>query len=139
MRDPQVTSKIMSKIRSSGSKAEKLLGKSMWGLGLRYRSHYPMVGKPDYIFLRAKIAVFCDGDFWHGRDFWEKVLQERFKHNKEYWIQKIQRNIARDKNVNNILEGEGWLVMRFWETDILKSPMMCAEAVLKMYQERLMK
>ena len=66
-RDPEVTSRIMSAIRSTGTESEILLGKSLWGLGLRYRKHYGITGRPDFVFIGPRVAVFCDGDFWHGK------------------------------------------------------------------------
>lgn len=136
MRDPKVTSHIMSQIRSKGGKAETLLGKTMWRLGLRYRKHYSIRGKPDYAFVRAKIAVFCDGDFWHGRDFCEKLAKGRFKKNKDYWIKKITRNMERDTEINLELQKQGWLVLRFWESEIFKNPDECANQVLEFYKKR---
>jgi DNA mismatch endonuclease (patch repair protein) len=128
-RDPEVTSRIMSQIRSSGGKAETLLGKHMWALGLRYRKQYPIKGKPDFAFVSAKVAVFCDGDFWHGRDFDERVKAGRFKTNQDYWLKKIPRNVERDTETNNVLRGLGWKVIRFWESDILANPEKIASKV----------
>ena len=137
MREPEVTSRIMSSIRSKGGKAETLLGKTMWALGLRYRKQYPIKGKPDYVFTRVKIAVFCDGDFWHGRDFYTRLERGRFKRNIEYWMKKIPANIDRDKKVTHALQEQGWLVVRFWESDILRDPIGCARIVKELYQLRL--
>jgi DNA mismatch endonuclease, patch repair protein len=136
MRDPQVTSKIMSKIRSTGGKAETLLGKCMWSLGLRYRKHYKIRGTPDYVFLKKKIAIFCDGDFWHGKDFHSRLANDRFKNNKEYWINKISRNMQRDKDVTQFLIDNEWKVIRLWESDILKSPEACAIIIKNEFENR---
>jgi DNA mismatch endonuclease (patch repair protein) len=73
-------------------------------------------GSPDIVFPRAKIAIFCDSDFWHGKSLENK--KKTFKNNKEYWIKKIQDNIKRDKRNNKELKIIGWRVLRFWETDI---------------------
>jgi len=122
-RDPLITHKIMSRIRSKNTKAEVILGKSLWNLGLRYRKNYKdLIGKPDFVFLSNKIAVFCDGDFWHGRDFKERLEKRGFKTNPEYWIKKISGNMKRDKEINKILKKNGWLVLRYWANDILKDP-----------------
>ena len=139
MRDPQVTSRIMSRIRSKGGKAETLIGRTMWHYGLRYRKHYPIRGKPDYVFIRAKIAVFCDGDFWHGRDFPERLAAGRFKNNKEYWVKKITRNMERDIEITQELNEQGWLVMRFWESEIFNDADSIAKQVLQVYKERVNK
>lgn len=136
-RDPEVTSRIMSMIRSEGGEAETLLGKTMWSLGLRYRKQYGIEGTPDYVLVKTKTAVFCDGDFWHGRDFDERVEKGRFKSNKSYWLSKIPRNMERDKRVNRELRKMGWKVMRFWESDILEDPLQCAEEVLSEHESRL--
>jgi len=136
-RDPKVTSHIMSKIRSKGGKAETLLGKAMWTMGLRYRKQYPITGKPDYTLISSRIVIFCDGDFWHGRDFEERVKRGRFKSNQDYWYRKIPRNMKRDIEVNKILQEGGWKVMRFWETDIMQNPTQCARAILDAHKERL--
>jgi len=136
-RSPEITSKIMSKIRSSGSKAEVLLGKSMWVLGLRYRKQYRIRGRPDFVFVAARVSVFCDGDFWHGRHFKELVKAGRFKSNREYWLKKIPRNMRRDKEVSDELRKLGWSVLRFWESDILRNPQRCARKVERAVKRRL--
>lgn len=137
MRDPKITSKIMSHVRSSGGKAETLLGKTMWSLGLRYRKQYPIKGKPDYVLVRTKIAIFCDGDFWHGRNFKKLLVKGSLNNNKKYWIQKIPRNMERDKKVNKELQDTGWIVLRFWESDILKDSISCAQKVFETHKKRL--
>ena len=126
----------MSSIRSSGGRAETLLGKTMWSLGLRYRKQYSATGKPDYVLVKAKIAVFCDGDFWHGRDLEERLSKGRFSSNRDYWEAKIRRNIGRDQKVTSTLEEQGWLVLRFWESQILTDPLSCADAVLEAFLRR---
>ncbi len=109
--------------KKEGGRAERLLGQKLWERGLRYRKHLQALpGKPDFAFVRARVCVFCDGDFWHGRD-WEK-LRERLEHraNADYWVAKIARNRERDAEQGQALESAGWMVLRFWETDILKDP-----------------
>ena len=124
-RDPQITSSIMSKIRSKHTKAEILMGKALWSLGMRYRKHYKLEGKPDFVFVTPRIVVFCDGDFWHGNNWrirgYER-LEDDFKNslNSEWWITKIKRNMERDARVNENLKKDGWTVLRFWESDIGK-------------------
>ncbi|MBU3916680.1 very short patch repair endonuclease [bacterium] len=136
VREAQVTYRVMSAIKSKNTAPEKLLGQAMWKLGLRYRKHYKIIGKPDFIFLRIKIAVFCDGDFWHGNNWAIRgmnSLEEELSQYNSFWREKIERNIARDKNVNHTLEKEGWVVLRFWESDIKNSPEKCASRVKIIY------
>lgn len=123
------------------TKPELLLRRALWAVGLRYRKHASDVpGNPDVIFRTARVVVFCDGDFWHGRDW--PVLQEqlRRRHNAEYWIAKIGRNRERDALQTSQLTEEGWLVLRFWEKDIIREPAAIAavvrEAVLRCLSQR---
>jgi DNA mismatch endonuclease (patch repair protein) len=112
--------KNMQAIRSNNTKIEILLGKVLWSKGYRYRKNDRSVfGKPDFTFKKFKVAIFCDSDFWHGRD-WTK-LNLRLQTNRSYWINKIERNIKRDETVIQHLKSEGWVVLRFWEKDIKKS------------------
>jgi DNA mismatch endonuclease (patch repair protein) len=109
-------SKTAKKIKSKNTKIELLLGKAMWAKGLRYRKNCKDVfGKPDFCFRSKKIAIFCDSEFWHGRNFLEG---QEFKINKEFWETKIKRNIQRDKEVNKKLKDDGWIVLRFWGNEI---------------------
>lgn len=119
----------MSRIRRQGSLIERKLGSAMWKAGLRYRKQYPIEGKPDFAFPKAKVAVFCDSHFWHGYR-WEEAKLELRK-NREFWVQKIERNIQRDQEVKESLLNQGWLVLRFWEHEITDSPHSCLEAVKK--------
>jgi DNA mismatch endonuclease Vsr len=116
--------KNMQAVRSKDSKIEIILGKGLWSIGLRYRKNDKMVfGKPDFVFKKLKIAVFCDSEFWHGKD-WDKRKHEH-KTNIDFWYKKITRNIERDIEVNKKLEGEGWIVMRFWGNEIEKNTLLC--------------
>lgn len=109
----------MRRIRSKGTKIEKLVGKALWSKGIRYRKNDARVlGKPDFCFYRLKIAVFCDSEFWHGKD-WRKT-KKRFKGNQEYWLAKIERNMRRDREVTRRLRKDGWIVLRFWSKDLQK-------------------
>ncbi|MFN8428532.1 MAG: very short patch repair endonuclease [Spirosomataceae bacterium] len=116
--------KNMQAVKSNGSKIEIILSKALFSKGLRYRKNDNSVfGKPDISFRRHKLAVFVDGEFWHGKD-WE---QRKFDHksNKEFWLKKIERNIERDKEVNNKLTSDGWTVLRFWGSEINKNLGQC--------------
>lgn len=121
-------SKTARKIKNKNTEIEVLLGKAMWAKGLRYRKNCKDVfGKPDFCFRRKKIAIFCDSEFWHGKKFLEG---EKFKTNKEFWETKIKRNIKRDKEVNQKLQNDGWVVLRFFGNEILKDIENCIEEVL---------
>ena len=139
MRDPKTTYKIMSSVKSKNTKPEKLLGRTMWKYGLRYRKHYKLIGKPDFVFVKPKITVFCDGDFWHGNNWRIRglgSLENELKTYSEFWRKKILRNIDRDKKVSKTLRKEGWLVLRFWESDIKKNPEECTEKIIREYSKR---
>ena len=121
-------SKNMRAVKNKGSKIELVLAKAMWNAGLRYRKNDPTVfGKPDFTFKGLKIAVFCDSEFWHGKD-WEQHKEDH-KSNVDFWIGKIERNIARDKEVTDRLRGDGWEVIRFWGKDIMKRTDECLNKV----------
>ncbi len=112
-------SKIMRAIKSKDTKEEVRLAKALWHRGHRYRKHDRTIfGTPDLSFKKYKIAVFVDGEFFHGKD-WEKV-KSRLDSNKEYWITKIERNRNRDIEVNEYLASKGWTVLRFWSKDVQK-------------------
>lgn len=105
--------------RKKDTAHEVLLRKAVWRLGLRYRKHVTgLAGNPDLAFAAARVVVFCDGDFWHGRD-WPRLREQlERRHNAAYWIAKITRNMERDREQTALLEGQGWLVLRLWETDV---------------------
>ncbi len=121
--------------KSKGTKPELALAKAMWALGLRYRKNSGSIfGKPDFSFKKYKVAVFVDGEFWHGKD-WEQRKAE-IKGNREFWIAKIERNIRRDMEVTGRLKAEGWTVLRFWSNDVVKNTICCAEKVKEIVQAR---
>lgn len=130
---PEQRHRNMVAVKAKGTKIEEVLAKAMWNAGIRYRKNDKTVyGHPDFCMKGKRIAIFCDGEMWHGKD-WEKQ-QEEFKSNREFWIPKIERNIARDKEVNKKLQAEGWTVLRFWETDISKNIEKCIEKVRQVYE-----
>lgn len=123
---PEQRRKNMQAIRSKDTSIELCLRKALWERGIRYRKNYKkLIGKPDIAITKYRIAVFCDSDYWHGYD-WENRNQ-RIKSNREYWIPKIERNMARDKEVNEVLERDGWTVLRFWEWQIKKQLDNCVD------------
>ena len=122
--------KNMQNIRSKDTKIEILLRKALWEKGIRYRKNYKKLpGKPDIAITKYKIAIFCDGEFFHGKD-WE-VLKPRLEkgNNSAFWISKISRNRERDDEVNKQLLFQGWTVIRFWGTDIKKCTDECVGVV----------
>ena len=105
-----------------------MVAKALWKNGHRYRKNNNAVfGKPDLTFRSLKIAVFVDGEFFHGKD-WEKQ-QFRIKTNREFWWKKIESNISRDNIVINRLKGEGWIVLRFWDKEILENVSNCVSRI----------
>ena len=132
---PEQRKKCMQSNKSTGTKPELVLAKSMWALGLRYRKNSGSIfGKPDFSFKKYKVAVFVDGEFWHGKD-WEQRKAE-IKGNREFWIAKIERNIRRDIEVTGRLKAEGWTVLRFWSNDVVKDTTSCAEKVKEIIRAR---
>lgn len=128
-------SRNMRAIRSSGTKIEVLLGKALWAAGLRYRKNCKTVfGKPDIVFRKYRLVVFCDSEFWHGKN-WEREKQ-KIHTRREFWIPKIEGNIRRDKQVNKILKKDGWKVLRFWGNDIEKKTDQCVKKVLQIIEKQ---
>ncbi|MCB0516987.1 MAG: DNA mismatch endonuclease Vsr [Bacteroidetes bacterium] len=122
--------KNMQANKSSGTKSELLLAKTLFSRGHRYRKNNKTVfGKPDLTFKKIKLAIFVDGEFWHGKE-WEKRMHDH-KTNKEFWKNKIERNIERDKEVNQELKKKGWKVLRFWSKDIEKKLLNCVLEIEK--------
>lgn len=112
------------------TKPELLLRRALWARGVRYRVDFAeLPGRPDIVVLRARIAIFCDGDFWHGRDLARRLAKLERGHNPRYWVEKIKSNYDRDRRNEGSLRSAGWLVLRFWETDVLEDPFKAAEAV----------
>jgi len=122
--------KNMSNIKNKDTKIERTLRKALWENGIRYRKNYrELPGTPDLVLTKYKIAIFCDSEFFHGKD-WEvlKPTLERGK-NAEFWINKIGKNILRDDEINKKLNFLGWTVVRFWGKDILKNPEECVQVI----------
>ena len=119
----------MKAIKNKGSKIETLLMKALWQKGYRYRKNDKSIfGKPDIAFKKYKIVIFCDSEFWHGKDWKIKIYE--IKSNKEFWYNKIESNIERDKLVNKTLQEQGWIVMRFWGKEIQKNLNVCLEKII---------
>ena len=128
--------KNMQHIRSKDTKIEIILRKALWKKGYRYRKNYNKIcGKPDIALTKYKIAIFCDGEFFHGKD-WE-VLKPKLEkgNNGEFWISKISRNRERDDEINKRLLFEGWTVIRFWGEDIKKHTNECVSVIEEAFQD----
>ncbi len=125
----------MSRVKNKDSEIELLLRKELWSRGLRYRKNVNRIyGKPDIAFIGKKVAVFCDSEFWHGRN-WEERKND-FKSRQDFWIPKIERNIVRDIEVNEKLREQGWVILRFWGKEIKKDPAACADKIQQVLGER---
>ena len=130
---PEQRYKNMSRIKSTNSKIEIILRSELWKQGIRYRKNYKKLpGKPDIVIIKKKIAIFCDSEFWHGKNW--KYQQQRITSNQDYWLNKIKRNIERDKFVNDQLNEMGWTVLRFWGKDILKNTSLCVQKIIDVYK-----
>ena len=135
IKTPEQIRKNMRAVKNKDSAIEVLLRRELWRRGLRYRKNVAgLTGKPDIVFMGKKIAVFCDGDFWHGYD-WENRKQD-IKSRKEFWIPKIERNMQRDIEVNEELERDGWLVLRFWGNEIKTNCSACADKIEMILRSR---
>lgn len=132
---PEQRSKLMSAIRSTNTKDEVRLAKALWALGYRYRKNNKTVfGKPDFTFKKIKLAIFVDGEFFHGKDW--NIDRNRIKTNSEFWIKKIERNMQRDIEVNAYLESQNWKILRFWSNDIKKNLDSCILEIQDAISER---
>lgn len=116
--------KNMQAIKGKDSKIELILRKALWKKGYRYRKNYKKLpGCPDIVLVKFKIAIFCDGEFWHGFNW--QIRKKEIYSNKAFWIKKIELNIQKDKQVNQTLQNLGWTVLRFWGQDIKKDITNC--------------
>lgn len=127
---PEQRRKNMQHIRGKDTTIEVILRKALWSRGYRYRKNYKRIpGSPDIVLTKYKIAIFCDGEFFHGKD-WE-VLKPRLEksNNSEFWIKKISRNLERDDEINKKLLSMGWTVIRFWGNEIKKNTDECIRVI----------
>lgn len=120
------------------TRCELLLRRELWRRGLRYRVNCPeLPGCPDIVFSKHKMLVFCDGDFWHGRDLQARLARLKAGHNAPYWVVKIRTNVERDRAITARLRAVGWHVVRVWETDILCDPTRITARIVAMLKARL--
>ncbi len=126
---PEQRKRNMQAIKSKRTKIEELLAKNLRKKGLRYRrDNKTIFGKPDFTFRKLKIAIFCDSEYFHGKD-WE-TNKKRIKTNTDFWIKKIEGNISRDNLVNETLLKDGWKVLRFWGNEIKKNTEFCVQSIV---------
>lgn len=118
---------VMSRIRSKDTKIEKTFEQKLSELGINFKKHYKIFGTPDFVIENKKLAIFLDGEFWHGH----KIKREKFLKMPKYWQDKILYNRRRMREVNKKLKSEGWTVLRFWEKEIEKNLDDCIKAVLR--------
>ena len=123
----------MSKVRCAGSQIEKLFEKQLRKNKIKFKRHYKVMGKPDFVIPEKKIAIFCDSHFWHGFNWKKRKIDH--KSNISFWHKKIEGNILRDKKVNRTLKKMGWIVVRFWEHHIVNEPEKCIKKILKYAKE----
>lgn len=123
----------MKYVRGKDTKIEIKLRKALWHEGIRYRKNdTSLPGKPDIVIKKYKIAIFCDGDFWHGYD----IKSSRIHNNKSFWYEKIERNMLRDNKVTIELEEMGWRVIRIWEHDIMNQLDICVRDIKRVINDR---
>lgn len=122
--------KNMQHIRSTDTKCEIVLRKALWKKGYRYRKNYNgLPGKPDIALTKYKIAIFCDGEFFHGKEWSSQKDRILNSNNSEYWISKIEKNMERDLENEKALRAMEWTVIRFWSKDILSKLDECVETI----------
>jgi len=129
---PEKRSWIMSRIRSTNTGIDLKMKKILSETNHKFTMYPKMHGTPDFILPKEKIAIFCDGDFWHGYKYHEKK-----KPGKKYWKEKIENNIKRDKKISRRLRYEGWSVLRLWEHDINKRPQFCLNKISRQSKSRI--
>ena len=120
----------MSNIKNKDTKIEIMLRRALWSKGYRYRKNFKeLPGKPDIVLTKYKIAIFCDSEFFHGKD-WEVLKPQLEKgKNADFWINKISKNMQRDEDVNKQLSYMGWTVIRFWGKEITKNIEECVKVI----------
>ena len=127
---PEQRRKSMRGNRSKDTSIEILLRKSLWHKGYRYRKNYKKLpGSPDIALTRQKVAVFCDSEFWHGKDWEDKKQRLQKGNNPDCWINKIESNMQRDHENDQKLTALGWTVIHFWGEEIKKSPDECVQVI----------
>jgi len=125
-------SEIMSKIHGKNTKVELVFYDAVRKRGIKgFKRHYDIIGTPDLAFPKIKVAVFIDGDFWHGKDFlkWKNKLSP-------FWFNKINNNIKRDRLVKKKLTAKGWRILRFWDVEITRNVKKCVDQLEKILHDK---
>lgn len=134
---PEQRHRNMSNIKSKDTSIEILLRKALWNKGYRYRKNYKLLpGKPDIVLTKYKIAIFCDSEFFHGKDWAIKKEKLKASNNSGYWINKIERNMERDKEKDQQLLFQGWTVIHFWGNDIQRNLDNCMQVIEELIFEQ---
>ena len=130
-------SNTMKKIKGKDTSIEVILRKALWARGYRYRKNYKKLpGTPDIVLTKYRIAIFCDSEFFHGKDWNELKVKLEKGNNPDYWVAKIGRNIQRDKEKDMLLNFMGWTVIHFWGNDIKKNLNECIKVVEEAIMQR---
>ncbi len=129
--------KNMSRIRGKDTSIEIILRKALWNKGYRYRKNdKTLPGRPDITLGKYRVAIFCDSEFFHGKDWPELKAKLKNGKNPDYWIAKIQRNMERDREKDASLRGAGWTVIHFWGNDIKGDVDKCISAIEEIIFEK---
>lgn len=132
LKTTRARSRNMSHIKGKRTSIENKLALALWHSGIHYRRNFKKLkGSPDITITKYHIAVFCDGDFWHGYH-WKQYKRHHLKRNRKYWVHKIENNMKRDKKDNIWLKKHNWTVLRFWEHTINKHLKYCVD-IIKYY------
>lgn len=130
------TRKRMSRVKLKRGKAETALAKALWHSGYRYRLNYrELPGSPDIAITKYRVAIFIDGEFWHGYDWARR--RERLQSNRSYWLEKIQENIDRDRRNDLLLTYQEWTPVHFWEKEVKKDLEGCVKTVVDLIAEQI--
>ena len=121
---PEKRSRVMSRIRGKDTSIERIMESMLAEHGLSFVKQPSISGRPDFL-VGERTAIFCDGDFWHGYDY------ENRKPEPQFWRDKIEGNMRRDRSVTTKLRRSGYVVLRFWEHDIQKRPEVCMRRVYR--------
>lgn len=136
---PEQRRKSMRGNRSKDTSIELLLRKTLWHKGYRYRKNYKKLpGSPDIAMTKQKVAIFCDSEFFHGKDWKDKKQRLQKGSNAGFWISKIERNMQRDHENDQKLIALGWTVIHFWGEEIKKSPEECVRVIEEAIFDKMM-
>jgi DNA mismatch endonuclease (patch repair protein) len=134
---PRASAAARGSSKKQNTRCELVLRTALAALGLRYRLDAgDLAGRPDIVFRGARVVIFCDGDYWHGRDLKHRLARLATGHNATYWVAKITSNVERDRRVTTALEVDGWLVLRYWETNIHRDADRIAAEIAEHVRER---